>query len=313
MGSYTTPSDQATDTDTMPTHQTLRSLMGLLESEPEERRVEFIVEPHGDLFRTIISEDEPNFYMENETLPLDFNDTFEVNKAPSSFHGKIQATLGSIYQDCLLQNINVEYKEHMTSDIIEEQSDSMTNNSVEPVSSLPSEEVDKFDEIQCEVAKDNIETVSIHTNHRLNNMMLENGMVVSLDVVATDTNTQTKNPTDIDFWEILKIFENNDTELNATGIYHNSDTTEDDTQKMKGEAVKDLDVREDGLELNAWKCRLYRARRKRKLGIVSSELSSLEKNNKRLRLTEEKMVSSIMKIRKYYIQSIGNGNFHINL
>jgi len=297
----------------MGTHQTLRSLMGLIESEPEERRVEFIVEPHGDLFRTIISEDEPNFYMENETLPLDFNDIFEVNKAPSSFHGKIQATLGSIYQDCLLQNINVEDKEHMTSDIIEEQSDSMTNNSVEPVSNLPSEEVDKFEEIQCEVAKDNIETVPIHTNHKLNNMMVENGMVVSLDAVATNTNTQTKNPTDIDFWDILKIFENNDTELNATGIYYNSDTTEDDTQNMKGEAVKDLDVREDGLELNAWKCRLYRARRKRKLGLVSSELSSLEKNNKRLRLTEEKMVSSIMKIRKYYTQSIVNGNFHINL
>jgi len=287
--------------------------MGLLESEPEERRVEFIVEPHGDLFRTIISEDEPNFYMENETLPLDFNDIFEVNQAPSSFHGKIQATLGSIYQDCLLQNINVEDKEHMTSDIIEEQSDSTTNNSVEPVYNLPSEEVDKFEEIQYDVAKDNIETVSIHTNHKLNNMMLENGMVVSLDVVATDTNTETENPMDIDFWDIMNIFENNDTELNTTGMNYNTDTTEEDTQKMNREAVDDMVPREDGLELNAWKCRLYRARRKRKLGIVSSELSNLEKDNKRLKLTEAKMVSSIVKIRKYYMQSIINGHFHINL
>jgi len=287
--------------------------MGLLESEPEERRVEFIVEPHGDLFRTIISEDEPNFYMENETLPLDFNDIFEVNQAPSSFHGKIQATLGSIYQDCLVQNINVEDKDHMTSDIIEEQSDSTTNNSVEPVYNLPSEEVDKFEEIQYDVAKDNIETVSTHTNHKLNNMMLENGMVVSLDVVATDTNTETENPIDIDFWDIMNIFEKNDTELNATGMNYNTDTTEEDTQKMNREAVDDMVPREDGLELNAWKCRLYRARRKRKLGIVSSELSSLEKDNKRLKLTEEKMVSSILKIRKYYMQSIINGNFHINL
>jgi len=271
--------------------------------------MEFITEPNGDLFRSITGED---FYMENDTLPLDFNDIFEVNKVPSSFHGKIQATLGSIYQDCLLQNINIEDKKHIAGDIIEEQSDSMTNNSVEPVSNLPSEEVDKSEEIQYEVPKDNIETLSKHTNHNLNNMMLENGMVVSLDVVASNTNTDTENHTDLDFLEILNIFENDTTELSTGGMNYSFDINEEVAQKINRDDVEDLVVKEDGLEHNAWKCRLYRARRKRKLENACSELSSLEKDNKRLKLTEEKMVSNIKKIRKYYIQSIMRGNFHIN-
>merc|ERR1712013_604588 len=268
MGSYTTPRDQATHSHIMPTHQTLRSLMGLLESEPEERRMEFITEPNGDLFRSITGED---LYMENDTLPLDFNDIFEVNKVPSSFHGKIQATLGSIYQDCLLQNINIEDKKHIAGDIIEEQ--------------------DKSEEIQYEVPKGNIETLSKHTNHNLNNMMLENGMVVSLDVVASNTNTDTGNHTDLDFLEILDIFENATTELSTGGMNYTFDIDEEVAQKINRDDVGDLVVKEDGLEHNAWKCRLYRAKRKRKLENACSELSSLEKDNKRLKLTEEKMVS----------------------
>merc|ERR1712013_882672 len=291
MGSYTTPRDQATHSHIMPTHQTLRSLMGLPESEPEERRMEFITEPNGDLFRSITGED---LYMENDTLPLDFNDIFEVNKVPSSFHGKI------------------EDKKHIAGDIIEEQSDFMTNNSVEPVSNLPSEEVDKSEEIQYEVPKDNIETLSKHTNHNLNNVMLENGMVVSLDVVASNTNTDTENHTDLDFLEILNIFENDTTELSTGGMNYSFDINEEVAQKINRDDVEDLVVKEDGLEHNAWKCRLYRARRKGKLENACSELSSLEKDNKRLKLTEEKMVSNIKKIRKYYIQSIMRGNFHIN-
>ena len=53
--------------------------------------------------------------------------------------------------------------------------------------------------------------------------------------------------------------------------------------------------------------------RKRKLENTSSELDNLEEDNKRLKLTHEKMLSNIQKIRKYYIQAIQRGNFHITM
>jgi len=300
----------------MPTHETLRSLVGLVDSEPEERRLEFIVEPNGDLFRTITSEDAANFYMENDTLPLDFNDIFEVNRAPSSFHGKIQATLGSIFQDCLLQNVGIEDKNHMPIEMIEEPLFDTTSDSIEPVLNLPYKEVyitengNQEAEMQDEELKCNNENVSNLTNQNLNDIVLENGMLVSLDVVGTDTNNEIGENTEVDFFEIWNIFDNM-SEMSTVAV--NKSSKKEDSKKVNAELEEDKVVKEDCLDHNAWKCRLYRARRKRKLANASSELESLEKDNKRLKLTEERMLSNILKIRKYYIQSVQRGKFHINL
>jgi len=306
----------------MPTPETLRSLIGLLESEPRESKFEFIVEPNGDLFRTITGEDETNFYMENDSLPMDFNDIFEVNREPSSFHGKIQATLGSIFQDCLLQNIGLDGKDDIVNEMIKEPAKSIII-SAEPDSNLHSGEVNKAKfNIQTEGFKGEQSTNLSEKNflehgnlsksfnlrsHSLNDFLLDNGLSVSLNVVASDIlNT---------FAEFENILSNDPrNEVSAMDVcYSNNVIMKKEDMKMKTEiddqAMKDLVVKEDGVELNSWKCRLYRARRKRKLENASSELENLKEDSKRLKLTHEKMLSKIHKIRKYYIQSIQRGPF----
>lgn len=316
----------------MPTAETLRSLIGLLETEPQESKFEFIVEPSGDLYRTISHEDETNFYMENDTLPLDFNDIFEVNRAPSSFHGKIQATLGSLFQDCLLNNVGIEDKDHM----------------------VYSEEVDKAEfvnhtegfkgEQPCSDIKETFLEHDIASDltakkRNLNNVQheMENGVLVSSNVVDSDPsfNGETGANVDLTFheiWNTFTEFENSSTfgkgstgnEVSSVTVSAHSHATAGGRKRRKVDVKMETEiedqsmeemmmVKEDGLEHNAWKCRLYRARRKRKLASASSELDILEEKNKMLKLTHEKMLSNIQKIRKYYIQSIQEGSFNIEL
>lgn len=334
----------------MPTAETLRSLIGLLETEPQESKFEFIVEPSGDLYRTISHEDETNFYMENDTLPLDFNDIFEVNRAPSSFHGKIQATLGSLFQDCLLQNVGIEDKDHMVSYRIEEPYIVTTFNCDEPVSKVYSEEVDKAEfvnhtegfkgEQSCSDIKEtflelDIASDSTAEKRNLNNVLheIENGVLVSLNVVDGDARFTSEigengDFTSHDIWDTFSELVNSSTygngstgnEVSSVGVSARSHATNGGRKRKKVDVEMETQIddqsmeemmmgKEDGLEHNAWKCRLYRARRKRKLANASSELDILEDENKRLKLTHEKMLSNIQKIRKYYIQSIQEGSF----
>jgi len=320
----------------MPTPETLRSLIGLLESEPRESKFEFIVEPNGDLFRTISGDYETNFYMENDSLPMDFNDIFEVNREPSSFHGKIQATLGSIFQDCLLQNIGVDDKDDIVKDMIKEPAKSIII-SAEPVSNLHSEEVNsqtegfKGEQSITFLEQEIISKSSNGRSQSLNAILLDNGLLVSLNVVASDAmgpdceigeNTGPE-PELCDIWNPFAKLENITSidlgnEVGAIDVCYSYDVKmKKEDMKMKTEMEdqtrKDLMVKEDGVEQNAWKCRLYRARRKRKLENTSSNLESLEEDNKRLKLTHEKMLSNIQKMKKYYIQSIQRGNFHVTL
>merc|ERR1711892_421248 len=320
----------------MPTPETLRSLIGLLESEPRESKFDFIVEPNGNLFRTITCEDETNFYMENESLPVDFNDIFEVNREPSSFHGKIKATLGSIFQDCLLQNIGVDYKDNIVKDKVKEPAKSIIISS-EPVSNLHSEEVNSQTEGfkgEQSITFLEHEIISKSSNVRsqsLDDILLDNGLLVSLNVVASDgigpvseigENTD-PDPELCDIWNPFAKLENITTidpgnEVGAIDVCYSYDVImKKKDMKMKPEMEdktrRDLMVKEDGEEQNAWKCRLYRARRKRKLANASSELENLEEDNKRMKLTHEKMLSNIQKMRKYYIQAIQRGNFPITL
>jgi len=326
----------------MPTPETLRSLIGLLESEPQESKFEFIVEPSGDLFRTITGEDETNFYMENDSLPLDFNDIFEVNREPSSFHGKIQATLGSIFQDCLLQNIGLDNKDDIINEIIKEPATSIIT-SAEPVYNLHIGEVNKakLDSQKKGFKGEQSTTCSEKTflehghflkssnvrSQSLNDILLDDGLSVSLNVVASDAvgpdsgvgeNTD-PDPELCDIWNPFAEFENilsidPRNEVGAMDECYSYDVImKKEDMKMKPEkddqTRRDLVVKEDGVELNAWKCRLYRARRKRKLENASLELDNLKEDNKRLKLTHDKMLSQIHKIRKYYIQSIQRGKF----
>lgn len=338
----------------MPTAETLRSLIGLLETEPQESKFEFIVEPSGDLYRTISHEDETNFYMENDTLPLDFNDIFEVNRAPSSFHGKIQATLGSLFQDCLLNNVGIEDKDHMVSDRIEEPYNVTTFNCDEPVFKVYSEEVDKAEfvnhtegfkgEQSCSDIKETFLELGIASDftakkRNLDNVPheMENGVLVSSNVVDSDPsfNGETGANVDLTFheiWNTFTEFENSSTfgkgstgnEVSSVTVSAHSHASAGGRKRRKVDVKMETQiedqsmeemmmVKEDGLEHNAWKCRLYRARRKRKLDSASSELDILEEKNKRLKLTHEKMLSNIQKIRKYYIQSIQEGSFNIEL
>merc|ERR1712123_118189 len=150
----------------------------------------FLVEPNGNLFRT--GDYETNFYMENDSLPMDFNDIFEVNREPSSFHGKIQATLGSIFQDCLLQNIGLDSKGDIVSEIIEEPVQATILNSDEPASSLHSEEVNsqtdgfKGEQSTTFLEQESISKSSNGRSQSLNDILLDNGLLVSLNVVASD-------------------------------------------------------------------------------------------------------------------------------
>lgn len=341
----------------MPTAATLKSLIGLLETEPQESKFEFIVEPNGDLFRTISSEDETNFYMENDTLPLDFNDIFEVNRVPSSFHGKIQATLGSIFQDCLLQNIGVDDKD-IFSDILEVPDTRATELVCdEPVFMAQSEEVDETEfgnhteEFKGEQSYNDIKETFLELESpsdltcakkkNTHEVKLEQDDVLGcLNVFnSDDENIKSEIGENInlkcnDIWNTFSEFENNLTYGNVstqkeTGPYlvldhilalnkTGEDTKVEDTKvedKMthQDQMVESQEVEDQGLELNAWKCRLYRARRKRKLAKVSTDLDILEEDNKRLKLTHEKMLSNIQKIRKFYIQSIQQGSFNIKL
>merc|ERR1711892_180420 len=268
----------------MPTPETLRSLIGLLESEPRESKFEFIVEPNGDLFRTITDEDETNFYMENESLPVDFNDIFEVNREPSSFHGKIKATLGSIFQDCLLQNIGVDYKDNIVKDKVKEPAKSIII-SAEPVSNLHSEEVisqtEGFKGEQSITLLEH-EIISKSSNvgsQSLNDILLDNGLLVSLNVVASDgigPVSEVEENTDpypelCDIWNPFAKLENITSidpgnEVSAIDVCYSYDVImkKKDMRmkpKMEDTTRKDLMVKEDRLEQNAWKCRLYRARR----------------------------------------------------
>jgi len=291
----------------MPTAETLRSLVGLLDSQPRERQFEFLFEPTG--------EDESNFYMEPDTLPLDFNDIFEVNTPPSSFHGKIQATLGSIFEECLLQNVGRDNKDHIASDIIEDPTNATTPNPGEPVSMLHSEEVTKAEGVVGDFVDDSNSEES-NNNIDLSKILLENGILVTSD---TDSGENTDND-NIAIWNIFNEFENTlENEGNVIAVKSSSCNaiTKTEDMEMKVEDRDDIEeevlVKEDGLDHNAWKCRLYRARRKRKMEDACSELNSLEKDHKRLKMTHEKMLSNIKKIRKYYIQSIQRGNFYLKL
>jgi len=275
----------------MPTPETLRSLIGLLESDPRrESKFEFIVEPNGDLFRTIIGEDEKNFYLENDSLPVDFNDIFELNRPPSSFHGKIQATLGSIFQDCALQNIWLDDKDKTFGELIEEPANTTIVNSGEPVSNLHIEvEFDKIKSVgrtggfkgEQSTTLLSEETFWEHDipshvrNQDLYDILLDNGLLASFNMVTSDVTRPDseigKNigPEICDIWKTFAEFENIDPgiEASAINVCVNPFTVimeKDDmetTTKMEDQARMVLLVNKNGLEHNACQLQLYRARR----------------------------------------------------
>jgi len=319
----------------MPTAETLKSLIGLLETGPEENNFEFIVEPNGDLVRSISVDDETNFYMENETLPLDFNDIFEINRVPSSFHGKIQATLGSIFQDCLIQDIGVQDKDILSSDTHEVLAAFTEIDVDEPTSKLKVDEIGKTDigyqtvefKFKTEQAKTDIQEACLKLegtselngveDKSMDEVNFEHDVIGCLDVFQSDdTNMRGEVGESIDF-EFLEVGSN-------LSVLENTSEFEDVSALKKAKPKVEPayrpasnEVEEDHLsqlvEVNAWKCRLYRARRKRKLEKISSELEILETENKRLKLRHEKMLSNIQLMREFYIKSIQQGTFHIKL
>lgn len=340
----------------MPTAETLKSLIGLLETEPEESKFEFIVEPNGDLVRTISVEDETNFYMENETLPLDFNDIFEVNRVPSSFHGKIQATLGSIFQDCLLQNVGVEDKDnvfcdlpgqvacHDTEFVLNEPTFKLGGDQASETQSADFENETKdfkgeepYKDIEDEYLKFESPSELNDVEYKsMGELKLEHDVISCLGLFHSDNEKDDRvEHLDLEYFETepnLSELENKKrkdvstrkkTNQNVHQTYHHAlngalkdQTVKDllgEDQMVKDQIGKDQLGEDEGLELNAWKCRLYRARRKRKLEKVSSELEILQTDNKKLKLTHEKMLSNIHKMREFYIQSIQQGSFHITL
>jgi len=299
----------------MPTPETLKSLIGLLETEPHETKFEFLVDPSGDLVRSISEEYDTNFYMENETLPMDFNDIFEVNRVPSSFHGKIQATLGSIFQDCLLQNIGVEDKYNIDCDIPDAGFDSSNQDGHLSTDTEEThckvESTSKLNEIECESTDD---------------IKFEHDGFGSWDVLDGNDNNETVEQSDFEYFVKVPNFSESENDITRdesptrkkfkayVGDEHGcninamtDDLIDDDPmlvdESFESPGVKDEKVEGLMMQHNAWKCRLYRTRRKRKLEKASTELELLETDNKRLRQTHEKMLSNFQKIQQFCIKS----------